>query len=133
MTGYFGSTDKQNDHVVSFDYTQFLCESSRQHWTFLEALTAQLCRFKRRQVESYEGFFPSEAFTLSVSHSLSSLYSDVSNVVTLVEEAKRQHIEALIVSLPYALDAAELDKIQRKTGALITQHEGDRDYLQVNL
>ncbi|CZF78528.1 hypothetical protein GCE9029_00896 [Grimontia celer] len=133
MTGYLDSTDKQNHHVVSFDYTQFLCESSRQHWTFFEALTAQLSRFKRRQVESYEGFFPSEAFTLSVSHSLSSLYSDVSNVVTLVEEAKRQHIEALNVFLPYALDAVELDKIRRKTGALITQHEGDRDFLQVNL
>ncbi|WP_239643993.1 hypothetical protein [Grimontia indica] len=133
MTGYLDSTNKQNQHVVSFDYTQFLCESSRQHWTFFEALTAQLGRFKRKQIETYEGFFPSEAFTLSVTHSLSSLYSDVSNLVTLVEEAKRQHIEMLNIFLPYALDTAELEKIRRKTGALVTQHEGDRDFLQIML
>ncbi|WP_325892918.1 hypothetical protein [Grimontia sp. NTOU-MAR1] len=133
MTGYLDSTEKHNSHVVSFDYTQFLCESSRQHWTFLEAITSQLSRFRRRQVESYQGFLPSEAFTLSVSHSLSSLYSDVSNLVTLVEEAKKQHIEALNVFLPYALDDVELDNIRRKTGAMIIQHEGERDFLQVNL
>ncbi|CZF82090.1 hypothetical protein [Grimontia marina] len=133
MTGYLDSTEKHNSHVVSFDYTQFLCESSRQHWTFLEAITSQLSRFRRRHAESYQGFFPSEAFTLSVSHSLSSLYSDVSNLVTQVEEAKKQHIEALNVLLPYALDDVQLDKIRRKTGAMIIQHEGERNFLQVNL
>ncbi|EOD78356.1 hypothetical protein D515_02927 [Grimontia indica] len=68
-----------------------------------------------------------------MTHSLSSLYSDVSNLVTLVEEAKRQHIEMLNIFLPYALDTAELEKIRRKTGALVTQHEGDRDFLQIML
>lgn len=132
MTGYLDNANSQHHQVVSFDYTQFLCESTRQHWTFLDVITSQFSRLRRRHTKKYDGFFPSEAFTLSVARSLSSIYSDVSNLITLVEEARKQHITMLHIFLPYALDGDELEKIRHKTGATITQHRGDRDFLQVS-
>ncbi|OEE58114.1 hypothetical protein A1OQ_01795 [Enterovibrio norvegicus FF-162] len=136
MTGYFGGSENQTSSVVNFDYTHFLCESSREHWTFFQAMRVQVARWRRRNtsVISDEGCrFPSEAFTVEVSHSLSSLYSDVSNLITLIEEAKKQHIEALNIMLPYALDANELEKIRRKTQVEIVQFQEERDILQVTL
>ncbi|MDD1794738.1 hypothetical protein L4D06_07180 [Enterovibrio makurazakiensis] len=134
MTGYVGGTESHLSGVINFDYTHFLCESSRESWTFSQALMVQVSRWRRRgaiEPENTNCAFPSEAFASAVSHSLSSLYSDVSNLITLIEEAKKQHIEALNIMLPYALDESELDKIRRKTHVQITQLEEERDVLQV--
>lgn len=68
----------------------------------------------------------------SITRSLSSIYSDVSNIITLVEEVRKQHIVVLHVFLPYALDVDELEKIRHKTSSIITQFRGDQDFLQVS-
>ncbi|WP_407332978.1 hypothetical protein [Enterovibrio sp. 27052020O] len=136
MTGYLGGTDNQTNTVVNFDYTHFLCESSREHWTFFQAMMVQVARWRRRSanvLNDADYRFPSEAFTVVVSDSLSSLYSDVSNLITLIEEAKIQHIRALNIMLPYPLDENELNKIRQKTQVEIVQFQEERDMLQVTL
>lgn len=133
MTGYLDNSKSQNQHIVSFDYTHFLCEASHQHLSFFEAMLAPFVRLKRPSDVELQGRFPSEIFTSLVSQSLSSLNSDVSNLVTLINEAKKQEIKTLTVFLPYALDEAELALIRQKTAATIEQHSIDREYLQVTL
>ncbi|MCC4798917.1 hypothetical protein BCT30_16270 [Enterovibrio norvegicus] len=130
MTGRFELTESTMSHAVNFDYTHFLSESSREHWTFTQALHAQISRWRRKTIEEYDDF-PSEAFLHSVSGTLSAHYSDVSNLIRLIDEAKKQHITALNIMLPYALDDSELDKIRRRTRCDIVQHKGETEWLCV--
>lgn len=133
MTGYLDKSKATDPFKVSFDYTHFLCESSREHLSFLGALQDVFARYMPRKEGDINGRFPSEVFCSSVTRSLSSLYSDVSNLITLINEAKRQQIQILTVYLPYTLDDKELEMIRRKTGVSIEQYSSDREYLQILL
>ncbi|PKF49050.1 hypothetical protein AT251_21700 [Enterovibrio nigricans] len=67
------------------------------------------------------------------SQSLSSLNSDVSNLITLIELAQAHNIHQLNIMLPYSLDETEIAKITKHTSADIKQFNEDREYLQIRL
>lgn len=128
MTDYLDRRDDSATQVVDFDYTHFLCEPCQEDWTLYGLLVEQFLRWRRRASVDY---FSNETFRRTVCRSLSSLCSDVLNLATLIEVAKKQKIKELNILLPYALDELELAKLRQMTKADIAQLKTDREYLKV--
>ncbi|KXF81982.1 hypothetical protein [Enterovibrio coralii] len=133
MTGYLDSTDTKPSCVINYDYTRFLCESNKYNRTFIKTLLHLVPWSFSSDDEKKERCFPSEEFAKIASQSLSSLNSDVSNLIMLIELARVRHIHQLNIMLPYSLDEKELAKIIKHTEAQLQQFSEDREYLQVTL
>ncbi|MDD1782829.1 hypothetical protein LRP49_16775 [Enterovibrio sp. ZSDZ35] len=120
--------------MINYDYTRFLCESNKYKRAFFHTLLLQLAPWSfNRDKEENARCFPSEEFTQIASQSLSSLNSDVSNLITLIELARTRNIHQLNIMLPYSLDEKEIAKITKHTLADIQQFSDDRESLQVSL
>lgn len=131
MAGYLGNSDDLTTQVVDFNYTHFLCEPREENWTLFTLLMVKLTCLFRHSAPSSASYFSNENFTRSVCRSLSLFCSDVSNLATLINEAKKRRIKQLNISLPYALDDLELRTLRNITNEDVAQFQTDREYLRV--
>lgn len=114
--------------VANFDYTHFLCEPRKEK-------ECSIFHVLREHVSSlWSGSCVSssnETFTHLARQSLSSIYSDVLNLSTLIQEARKQKFRELNILLPYALDDLELTTLREMTRVDIAQFLTDREFLRV--
>lgn len=131
MAGYLDRSDDSITHVVDFDYTHFLCAPRQENWTLYTLVLAKISYWFKGSATSSACYFTNETFTRLVCRSLSSLCSDVANLETLIEEAKKQGVKELKIILPYALDELELRTLQQIKQVEISQYKTDREFLRV--
>ncbi len=119
--------------VLHFDYTDFLCKPRDLDWSFQTFVIDSLAQFLSRSPTSSISSCSNENFTQKVYRSLSCICSDVANLTTLINEARKEKVRELNITLPYALDELELSTLREMTRVHIAQFQTDREFLQVKL
>ena len=120
-------------HVLHFDYTDFLCKPRDLDWSFQTFVIDSLAQFLSRSPSSSISSCSNENFAHKVYRSLSCICSDVANLTTLINEARKEKVRELNITLPYALDELELSTLREMTRVHIAQFQTDREFLQVKL
>lgn len=132
MIRYLDSTEEfAVTEVANFNYTHFLCEPREKECSFYHFVMEHLSAFWAPSSVSTSSYFTNETFIRSARRSLSSIYSDESNLTTLIKEARKQNFRELNIILPYALDETELASLRTLTNVHIAQFQTDREFLRV--
>ena len=119
--------------VLHFDYTHFLCKPREMDWSFQTFVIDKLAQFLSRSPTSSLTPCSNESFAQKVCRSLSCICSDVANLTTLINEARKEKVRELNITLPYALDELELSTLREMTRVDISQFQTDREFLKVKL
>ncbi|MCW8331290.1 hypothetical protein MD588_21075 [Photobacterium sp. SDRW27] len=123
-----------NNSNVVFDYTSFLSASCNHRLTFIDALQALIPAFEISWTSSMpNGLTESEKLQMQALKVLSTSISDSNNLIRLLRLARAEHIEELVISLPYALDSDQLDQIENKAGCRITIATDNGEELRVHM
>ncbi|EAS45012.1 hypothetical protein C9J48_20685 [Photobacterium profundum] len=125
------SSKKEN---VVFDYTLFLSASCKHRFTFLDAIKACIPAFEISWRSSLpSGLSVSEQLQMQALKVLSTNVSDASNLVRLLRLARSEHIDEIVISLPYSLDEEQLLLIEEKSGCHIGFIEDNNEQLRVSI
>jgi hypothetical protein len=126
------SSKKEN---VVFDYTLFLSASCKHRLTFLDAIKACIPAFEiswRSSLPSC-GLSVSEKLQMQALKVLSTNVSDANNLVRLLRLARSEHIDEIVISLPYSLDEEQLQLIEEISGCHIGFIEDNSEQLRVSI
>ena len=120
--------------IIDFDYSAFLVDSSKQKWTFSQALKSMIPTFGTVWNASVHDSTPTkERLRQEALQVLSSHISDESNMIRLIRLARIEGITDLQIKLPYVLDKDQIDSILENTYTDISQSNDDIDLLYVHL
>ncbi|MGN2672915.1 transporter [Aliivibrio fischeri] len=119
---------------IEFDYSSFLVNSSKQKWTFSQALKSIIPTFGTVWNASVHDARPlSERLQAEALQVLSSHINDESNIIRLIRLARIEGITNLEIKLPYTLDEEQINYILENTFTDISQSTDDFDLLHVHL
>jgi len=120
--------------IIEFDYSLFLVDSTKQKWTFSQALKSLIPMFGTVWNASVHDSTPlQERLRLEALQVLSSHINDESNIVRLIRLARIEGITDLHIKLPYTLDTEQIAYILDNTYTNILQSDDGIDLLQVHL
>ncbi|OCH19059.1 MULTISPECIES: transporter [unclassified Aliivibrio] len=120
--------------IIDFDYSAFLVDSSKQKWTFSQALKSMIPTFGTVWNASVHDSTPTkERLRQEALQVLSSHISDESNMIRLIRLARIEGITDLQIKLPYVLDKDQIDSILENTYTDISQSNDGIDLLYVHL
>ncbi|GLR74668.1 hypothetical protein [Aliivibrio sifiae] len=121
-------------NIIEFDYSAFLVDSSKQKWTFSQALKSIIPTFGTVWNASVHDSTPTkERLRKEALQVLSSHINDESNMIRLIRLARIEGITDLEIKLPYILDKDQVDYILENTYTDISQSNDDIDLLYVHL
>lgn len=123
----------KNSNVV-FDYTSFLSASCKHRLTFIDALKALIPAFEISWTSSLSNeLTESEKLQMQALKVLSTSISDSNNLIRLLRLARTEHINELLITLPYALENEQLDQIESRAGCRITMAADNGEELRVHM
>ena len=121
-------------NIIEFDYSEFLVDSSKQKWTFSQALKSIIPTFGAVWNASVHDPTPTkERLRQEALQVLSSHINDESNMIRLIRLARIEGITDLHIKLPYTLDEDQVAYILENTHTEISQSNEDVDLLYVHL
>ncbi|MDB1123945.1 transporter [Vibrio algarum] len=121
--------EKQETISVVFDYTSFLGASCKKKWTFIEAFGSFAPIFSTVWKSNIDDARkPDDRLWDKAINNLSAQSSDESNLISLVNLAKREGIEELRLMMPYELDETQIETIVEHTNAQI-RHSAQDEFL----
>lgn len=119
---------------IEFDYSSFLVNSSKQKWTFAQALKSVIPAFGVAWNASvHDSRSSSEKLQDEALQVLSSHIKDESNIIRLIRLARLEGITDLEIKLPYMLDEEQINYILANTFTDISQSTDDIELLHVHL
>ncbi|KLV07316.1 hypothetical protein ABT56_06685 [Photobacterium aquae] len=128
------SVELLNDESVVFNYTTFLSASCKKRVTLVDALKTLIPAFEISWSSSMpNGMSGSEKLQLQALKVLSTSVSDTNNIIRLLRLARAEHIDELIIRLPYALDEEQLSEIETRACTKIIQLDADGEELRAHL
>lgn len=129
-----GNIEANMANMIEFDYSSFLINSSKQKWTFSQALKSMIPTFGTVWNASvHDKTPPQERLRLEALQVLSSHINDESNIIRLIRLARIEGITDLQVKLPYILDDEQVRYILDNTHTEISQSNAEFDLLYVHL
>ena len=121
-------------NIIEFDYSAFLVDSSKQKWTFSQALKSIIPAFGAVWNTSINDPTPTkERLRQEALQVLSSHINDESNMIRLIRLARLEGITDLKIKLPYTLDEEQVAYILENTHTEVSQSNDDFDLLYVHL
>lgn len=126
------SVEASKKENVVFDYTSFLSASCKHQLTFIDALKALLPALEISRTSSLPmGLTESEKLQIQALKVLSTNISDANNMIRLLRLARSEHIDKLVITLPYSLDEEQLILIEKKSDCKIRFVENNGEVLDV--
>ncbi|PSW18249.1 hypothetical protein C9I98_17905 [Photobacterium sanctipauli] len=128
------SVEFSEDRSVVFDYTTFLSASCKQKVTFVDALKALIPAFEVSWTSSMpNGMTESEKLQMQALRVLSTNISDVNNIIRLLRLARAEHIDELVIQLPYALEDDQLVQIETRAMCKVIILDDHEEMLRVHI
>ncbi|MGF1736855.1 hypothetical protein [Photobacterium satsumensis] len=128
------SVEFSNPDNVVFDYTTFLSASCKQRVTFVDALKALIPAFEITWTSSMpNGMTDSEKLQMQALKVLSTNISDTNNLIRLLRLARAEHIDELMIKLPYALEELQLVEIESKTTCKMIKLDDEGEVLRAHM
>ncbi|MBC7001652.1 hypothetical protein BIZ37_03690 [Photobacterium sp. BZF1] len=128
------SVEFSNPDNVVFDYTTFLSASCKQRVTLVDALKALIPAFEITWTSSMpHGMTDSEKLQLQALKVLSTNISDTNNLIRLLRLARAEHIDELMIKLPYALEEFQLVEIESKAACKMIKLDDEGEVLRAHM
>ncbi|MGF1689360.1 hypothetical protein L4C36_22315 [Photobacterium japonica] len=124
-----------NNSNVVFNYTSFLSASCKQQLTLVDALKALIPSFEVSRTSAIHdsGLTASEKLQEQALKVLSTNISDTNNLIRLLRLARADHIDELMIQLPYSLDENQLLEIETKAACKIIMLDEDGEVLRAHM
>lgn len=98
---------------IEFDYTNFLCESSNHHWTFVEIFGLRWPTVETKKTQHFDKSAEQKLWEAALGR-LSSQHSDESNICELAELARVQGIACFRLKMPYEIPPSQRAAIEQR-------------------